>query len=204
MAINPVSFQTIPMINTPQKRANIAKVAIPSLVTSTAVMAATKVAKNSDATPLKMSTRLTKAGIAGIATAAILAAITYVNKDNLVQGVNKVKEVFRRTDGEKKLEVDSGIKDKEDSTVNTDVKDKESQNSANPFASLDNKQEPNDIDKAQENKTEANSSNPFASPNVKMPEINLDKAIKEADNLTGNPPPNLSSPVDNKVEKSAS
>ena len=161
MQVSPISFQAYTPINTPQRRENIvkaSKVILPSLVTSTAVMAATKVAKNSDATPIKMTSRLSKAGTAGLITAAILAAITYINKDNLVQGVNKVKEVFRRTDGEKKLETDTGIKDKEEPVINTETKDKNGQNSSNPFTPTDG---------------------------TKMPEINLDNALKEADKLTG-------------------
>ena len=160
MQVNPISFQAYTPIYTPQKRESVtkaAKVILPSLVTSTAVMAATKAAKNSDVTPIKMTTRLSKAGAAGLITAAILSLITYVNKENIVQGINKVKEVFRRTDGERKLETDTGIKDKEEPTVNTDTKDKEGQNSSNPFTPTDGST---------------------------MPEVNLDNALKEADKLT--------------------
>ena len=179
MQITPISFQAYTPINTPQRRENIikaSKIAVPSLVASTAVMAATKVAKNSDATPIKMASRLSKAGAAGLITAAVLTAITYVNKENIVQGINKVKEVFRRTDGEKKLETDTEIKDKEEPVINAETEDKNGQNSSNPFAPADG---------------------------TKMPEINLDNALKEASKLTGNQVGILSpqQKIDNKFQK---
>lgn len=175
--INPISFQSIPIINTPQKRQNAVKIAAPALITSSAVMLATKAPKG-EINQLKMSTRVARAGVAGLITAAVVSALTLANKETVVQGVNKVKEIFRRNPAEKELDNTKPIEGNKTEAV---LKEAQAAQAENKPEEANSKETPLEESKTtDEEKPKETSTNPFAENNQAK---ELDKSIIEAENL---------------------
>ena len=183
------SITSVPFVNAiqnnPRMQENIKRVAAPALLTSGAVFVATRAPKMAEGAvktaenTLKLSTRAKRAGVAGLVTAGIMAVLS-LNKQNVVQGVNKVKEIFKRTDGEKALETATGIKDKEEP-----IQEKEPAVSTNPFANEETVNQTqinlddaikqanaltNNIQPAQQPQQ---STTPFASANIQAPGMSV-------------------------------
>ena len=162
MQITNNNIQIPQILKTPEATKKVAKIAAPSLIASGAVMLATKAPKGAVENPVKMTTRLSRAGLAGIMTAAIVTIITLADKDKIVQGVNKVKEIFRRNRAEKELDNTKPIEPAEAKT--TPEKKEETQPLSNeteinnPFANSENVKIPQE-----ENKPAA--TNPLATGN---------------------------------------
>ncbi len=153
----------IAKLQEPKVMDKVKKIAVPSLLATGGVLLATKQPKNA-VSGMKMTTRLARAGFVGIATAAILTLVN-ITKNEAVEGVNKVKEIFRKTDGEKALEK-SENKNIElgKPTEPKEKKEPENQTSINPFA--DDNQDPKES-------------------------VNLDKVLNEAENLASDNSSNL-------------
>ncbi len=169
MTISPVNFSAIPVLNTPEKRENVKKYAVPPILTSTMVMVATRAKKGSEVPPLKMTTRLGRAGLAGAITLGAIALVN-LNKEKVVQIVDKVKGVFKRNPAEKELDKTAPIQGDKLTAINPEdvnnINGKEN-------ATINEGQQEGLEESDQENKTPtsttnenqvASSNNPFASP----------------------------------------
>lgn len=146
----------IAKLQEPKVADKIKKIAVPSLLATGSVLIATRQPKNA-MSAMKMTTRLARAGIVGVTMAAILTLVN-ITKNEAVEGVNKVKGIFRKTDGEKALEKSENQNmEITEPKEPKEKKEPESQASTNPFA--EGNQAPQDS-------------------------VDLDKALKEAENLT--------------------
>lgn len=162
----------ITKLHEPKVMDKVKKIAVPSLLATGSVLLATKQPKNA-VSGMKMTTRLTRAGIVGIAMAAILTLVN-ITKNEAIEGVNRVKEIFRKTDGEKALE----------KSENQNV---ELGKPTEPTAPI----KPMEPAEKKEPENQA-STNPFADGNQAPQEsVDFDKVLKEAENLTSDNSSNL-------------
>lgn len=166
MQINSIQPYVNKIDTTVKKHPNATRAIAAAAVASTSVLVATKAPKGA-VNQLKVSQRLSRAGIAGgIALAAI--SLLSVNKEQVVQAVNKVKQVFKRNSAEKELDktqpIDTSVKPSQNEQINiNEAKITEEQpNSSNPFAPKENITSPATTDE------NLNSTNPFSQENTSL------------------------------------
>lgn len=161
MQINSIQPYINKVDTTVKKHPNATKAIAAAAITSTSVLVATRAPKGV-ANQLKVSQRLSRAGIAGgVALAAV--SLLSINKEQVVQAVNKVKEVFKRNPAEKELDkmepVDTNDGSFKSSGEQIDINQasvmEERPDSFNPFAPKV------DISAATVVEEDKNSTNPF-------------------------------------------
>lgn len=160
MQINSIQPYVNKVDTTVRKHPNATKAIAAAAIASTSVLVATKASKGA-VNQLKVSQRLSRAGIAGgIALAAI--SLLGVNKEQVVQAVNKVKQVFKRNPAEKELDkmqpIDTSINpsQNEQTNINEAKVTEEQPISTNPFAPKE------DISGATVVEENSRSTNPFS------------------------------------------